>query len=118
MGGYQHRRPLIVDVTQQAQEFGCEIGIEVASGFVGEYQSRLIGECASNRDSLLLTSRECIRECPLPVLKAETPEYFDGVAMGLARGDSVDAENKGDVFEHGLASQELEVLKDDPDLAA
>ena len=118
MGGHQDRRPLVVDIAQQAQKLGGEIGVEVAGGFIGQNESWLVGKGTSDRDTLLFSTRERIRKCRLSMLQTEAPEHFHGPAMGFARRDTMDAQDEGNVLDHGLAAQKLEILKDDTDLAA
>jgi len=118
MSGHKDRRPLVIDIAQQAQKLGGEIGVEVAGGLIGENQSWLVGKGSGDRDTLLLSSRESIRESRLPMLQTEAPEHFHSPAMGFARRDTMDAQDEGDVLEHGLAPQKLEILKDHADLAA
>ena len=118
MGRYEDSRPLVVDVAQQAQKLGGEIGVEVAGGFIGKNQSWLVRKGTGDRDTLLLSSRKRIRKSPLSMLQTEASEHFHSPAMGFAGRDAMDAKDEGDVLEYGLAPQKLEILKDDTDLAA
>jgi len=118
MGGHQDSRPLIIDVAQQTQELGSEIGVEVPSGLIGENESRLVGKGTSDRDTLLFSTRERVRKRRLSMLQAEAPEHLHGPAMGFARRNTMDAQDEGDVLEHSLAAQKLEILKDDAYFAA
>jgi len=104
MGGHQDRRPLIVDVAQQAQKLGGEVGVKVSRRLIGENQARLVGQRSGDRDPLLLTTRKRIRKCSLSMLQAEAPKHFHRPAMGLARCNTMDSQDEGDVLEHGLAA--------------
>ena len=114
--GDQYSSPLIVDVTEQAQKLGGEIGIEVTGRFVSEDQPRLIRQCPGDSNPLLLATGEGVRESRLAVLQTQTPEDLCCPPVGFSGRDAVDAEDEGDVFEHRFTPQEFEVLKDDTDL--
>jgi len=68
MGGHKDRRPLVINVAQQTQELGSEIGIEVAGRFISENESRLIGKGSGDRHTLLFSTRERIRKRRLSML--------------------------------------------------
>ena len=45
-------------------------------------------------------------------------DFGPSAAVGFARRNAVNAQHEGNVFEHGLAPEQLEVLKNDSDFAA
>jgi len=114
---HHHRGALVVDVTEQAQEFGGKIGIEIAGGLVRENQPGLVGESASDRNPLLLTPRKSVGQRRLAVLESEPLEHLQRPVLSLSRWKAMEAQHKGDVLEYRLAPEQLEVLENDTDLA-
>ena len=118
MGGDHNRRALVIDVTEQAEKLGREIGIQIAGRFVGQDQSRLVGQGTGYGYPLLLATRESIRQSGLPMLQPETLEYLERASLGLARCDAVDAQHKGDVLQDGFPLEEFEILENHTDLSS
>ena len=85
----EYGRTLVIDVAEQAQQFGGKVGVEVTGGFVGEDQAWLVGEGAGNRNALLLTTRKRLGERRLPVLQAEPSANLDRATVGRARRPTV-----------------------------
>ena len=56
MSRHKDRRTLVIDVTQETQELGREVGIEVARRFVGKDQAGLISQCPGDGDPLLFAT--------------------------------------------------------------
>ena len=110
---YENGRSLVVDVAEEAQEFGGEVRVKIPRGFVGQDQTGLIRQGSRNRNSLLLASRKALREGSLPVLKAEAFEYLERPPGCLTRPDSMKSEHKSNVFGDRLSPEKFEVLKDD-----
>ena len=118
VGRDQNRGSLVIDVAQEAEQFGREIRVEVPGRFVGEDQARLVGESPRNGHPLLLTARQRVRQRGLTVLEPQSFEDLRGPPAGLSLRHSVNAKDEGDVLEDRLAPKELEVLKNNTDLSA
>lgn len=113
----QHRRSLVVDVAQKAQQLRSEVCVEVSRRFVGEDQAWLVCEGARDSYSLLFTTRQRIGHRRLSVLETEPVENLDRATLGLARRNPMNAQHKGDVLEDVFSSQKLEILEDHTDLS-
>jgi hypothetical protein len=118
VGGDHNRRTLVIDVTEKAEKLGREISIQIAGRFVGQDQSRLVGQGTGYGYPLLLATREGIRQGGLPMLQSETLEYLERASLGLARCDAVDAQHKGDVLQYGFPFEELKILKNHTDFSS
>ena len=118
MSRHKDRRTLVIDVTQETQELGREVGIEVARRFVGKDQAGLICQCPGDGDPLLFATRKGVRESGLSVLETQPFENLLSSTIGLARRHTVNPQHERDVLEDCFSPQQLEVLKNYADLAA
>ena len=117
VGRDQNGGTLVVDVTQEAQKLGSELGVEISCRLVGQDQTRLVGESSRDRHSLLFAAGKALRKGPLPMLKRETLQHLVRPPGRFAGSDAVKAEHEGDVFENRFSSKQFEILKDDTDLS-
>ncbi len=117
VGGHEHRRSLVVDIAQKAQQLSREIGVEVPGGLVGEDETGLIGQRACDGHPLLFAPRQSLGKGRLTVMQAESLQNVIGPAMGLPGGHAVEAEHEGDVLQNRLSLQELEILENHANLA-
>src|SRR5688572_32320928 len=66
----------LVDVLEQAQNVDCQLGVEVAGGFVGENERRLTDDGAGYRHALLLASRQHTRQLSPATSEADPIEHL------------------------------------------
>jgi hypothetical protein len=115
--GDHDRRTPQCGACDQVHDFDCQLGVEISGGLVGEQDLGFVDEGPRDRDALLLAARERERVVVAPVLEAELLEDRKDAGAGLSRRRSRYLKCECDVFLDSAARQELEVLKDDADLA-
>ena len=93
-------------------------GIEIAGRLVGENHHRIVHERAGNGDPLLLAAREFLGKRVHPVLQADPLQHLKRLALLGRRRRAKHARHERHVFEHRLARNELEILKNETDAAA
>ena len=107
-----------VGALQHFQDGAGILGVEVAGGFVGKDDGRLIDQGTGERDALLLTAAEFIGAMVEALVDAEqlgdVAEVL-GVADGGVAGN---VKSDADVVTRGERGQEIEFLKDETDLLA
>ena len=111
----EHGRAAGVDVTEQVHDLEREIRIEVAGGFIGQDERRLVDQRPRDRDALLLAAAELQGVRVHPVLEAQPLEHLEGPALLLHRRGAQHAGHEPDVVQHGLRRDQLEVLEDEAD---
>src|SRR2546423_978716 len=118
VGRHEHGHAKLVDPQQQLQDLPADQRIQVAGGFVGDDQPRVVDERARDRRPLLLAARQLRRELRgLGRKPYEREDAVDGRTDSAARRAG-DLEGERDVLPDGLRGQQLEILEDDADLAA
>jgi hypothetical protein len=104
------------DAAEEVEDEGSGGGVEVAGGFVGEEEGRVVGEGAGDGDALLLAAGELVREAGGLRVEADPGEAFECGSAGL--GMLGEEEGEFDVFNGGEGGHELEGLEDEADLVA
>ena len=110
--------PELVDPQQQLQDLPADERVEVAGRLVGDDQPRVVDERAGDRRPLLLAAGQLRRG--LLGLRGQPDQGQHAIDRrpDLAPRRAGHLEREGDVLVDRLGRQELEVLEDDPDLAA
>ena len=78
--GHDHGGAAGVDAGEQLHDAGARGGVEVSGRLVGEQDLRLVDDGAGDRDALLLTAGELVREGAAPSGEAD---HLEGVGHGL-----------------------------------
>ena len=117
MGREEHRRARLVDVLEEPEDVDRELRIEVPGRLVGEEDRGLTDDRARDRDALLLAAGEDAGAVFPATAEADPLERLADACTDEARREPEHLERDRDVVEDGPARDELEVLKDDPDVA-
>ena len=90
--------------------------IEIARRLVGKEHARIINECPSDSDTLLLAPRKLARRIESAIGETEQtesfPRAFEARSAGRAIRHRVE-QRQGDVFDRAGAGQQVEALKDE-----
>jgi hypothetical protein len=100
---------------KRTHDLNRQIGIEVPGRLIGEEQLRIVDDRARDGDALLLASGQNRRRHVKAVVQTHPLESKVGAPFLLTSGDAGDVEDVRDVVERRLATDQLEVLKDDAD---
>ena len=118
VGGHHDGRAAGVDAGEQLHDVDGGGRVEVSGRLVGQQHLRAVDQSARDRDALLLTTGQLVRE---PLLLAGEADEREHLGHGLldepARG-SDHLQREGDVLEDGLVRQQPEVLEDRADVTA
>ena len=118
MGGHEHRHPQLVDPQEELEDLPTDEGIQVAGRLVRDDQARIVNQGAGDGRPLLLAPgqlrRDLLRLCRQ---SDDRQDPVHGRADALA-GMAGHFQRERDVLPDCLGGQELEILEDDPDLAA
>ena len=115
---HDDRRAGPVDAVEQPHDVEADALVEVAGGLVAQQDLRAVDHCSGDRDPLLLTTGELVRETPLLAAEAHHLERLgDELPDDVPRLPD-DLEGVGDVLVDGLVGQQPEVLEDRAHLAA
>ena len=107
-----------VDAGEQLHDVdGCR-GVEVSGRLVGQQHLRTVHERPGDRDALLLTAGELVREPLLLAGEADEREHLGHGLLDESARRSDDLEREGDVLEDGLRRQQPEVLEHRADVPA
>ena len=91
------------------------VGVEIARGFVGGDDRRIVGERARNRDALLLAAGERRRQLVRAVGQTDVREQLERALAALAhRPGSQEIHRQRHVLGDGQRRQQLEELEHDP----
>jgi len=91
-------------------------GIEVACRFVGEQETGLVDECASDGDALLLTAGKLVGEAVGEQVHLDPVETF--LCSVTSVGPVGEEQREFYIFDGGEGMEELERLKDEADFPA
>ena len=113
MCDHDDRRPLFVQLREPRENFIGLLGRKVAGWLIGEDETRLVGQGASNRHALLLPAGKLVRTVVHPIFQPDPGEKLPGArfAMGLSGVDH----RKQDVIDRARPRQEIKHLEDKPD---
>jgi hypothetical protein len=104
---------------EQGQHLAPGSRVQIAGGLVGEHQVGACGECAGDRDPLLLTAGELVRPVPQPVGEAQgVDQAVDPVLLLRGRPATVELERQQQVPPDVEGRHEVEGLEHEPDPAA
>src|SRR5919201_678633 len=117
VGRHQHRGAPSVDLEQQLDDLPGGRRVQVSGGLVREEDPRVVHQRPSDSDALLFTARELIRKLGLLSLQANDAEHLFHLRLEVPERALSDAQGEGHVLEDAQVGQQLEVLKDHPDLA-
>ena len=116
--GHDDRRAARVDAGQQLHDVdGCR-GVEVSGRLVGQQHLGAVDQRARDRDALLLTAGELVREPLLLAGEADEREHLGHGLLDESARRSDDLQGERDVLEDGLVRQQPEVLEDRADVPA
>ncbi len=112
----KRRASRAVDLQQQVDDVVSGRAVEIACRFVRQENRRVVGERSGDRDALLLAAGELRR---VVMAAAREPDFTQ--KRRRARGGAWtagDLDRDEDVFKRGQRRQQMEELKDKPDLRA
>jgi hypothetical protein len=118
VGGHDDGRAGAVDPVDQLHDPDGGLGVEVAGRLVGEQQGRMVDERPRDRDALLLTARQLVREVVELGREADEPQDVRHLAADLLAVLAEHLQRVGDVVVDRAVRQELVVLEHDADVAA
>ena len=119
VGDHHDGDALIVEFLKNPHHLNGSFGIEIAGGFVGKEDLRLIDEAAGDGDALLLAAGELVGHVVGAIGEADNLQAVHGAFANLVgRGFAVAAVEHGefDVFEGGGAREEVKTLEDEAQL--
>ena len=107
----------LVQLLEQVHDGFAALRIEVARRLVGEQDERLAGDGAGDGDALLLAAGELARQMLRAMRHADALERRLDALLALGRAHAAVGERQLDVLEDGEIADQVEALKDEPDLA-
>ena len=116
---YQQERDalLLIQALKDLHNLETGVRVEVPGGLVGEQERGPIDECPRDGHTLLLSPRELVRVMALAAFEAYELQELASPLVTIAGGGPVLEKRKLDVLERAGARKEVEVLKDEPELA-
>ena len=119
MGRDQGRKPGCPDDgVERLENMDSGFRIEIAGRLVGEQYCWAVGDCAGNRDPLLLAAGQFGRPVFSAPGWAEVMQQLRGALLRLAPGKPGDHLRQHDIFERRKFRQQMMELIDEADLAA
>jgi hypothetical protein len=107
--------PLIGHLAQKPEHRGAGLFVEVAGGFVGENEGRIVDECPDDREPLLLTARKRLRQSARGLRQTQIIDEPRGAFDGTIPV-AYQSRRQEDVLEPRQLRQQVERLEDEPDL--
>src|ERR1039457_2989744 len=107
---------LLVEALEEAHDFVAGGGIEVAGGFVGQQNGRVVDERAGDRDALALAAGKLVRLVVHAGFQVYLAHGNFGALQALGAGHSGVDQGKFHVVQGGGAGQQVEGLEDETDL--
>ena len=111
---YRHTA-LPVQPAQESQDPRARLGVQVARGFVGQDDGRVVHQCPGDSHALLLSPRKLCRVVIQPVAQAHLFQQSAGLGFSLPARDTSEHEGQGGVLQGGQARQQVEGLEDEAD---
>lgn len=118
MGSENDCDALDVELVEEVNNAVCGVWVQVAGGFVGDYEARLMDECAGNCDALFFTSRKHVWEVVACVRQANFCENFWDAGFNLFVGVAANFHGKGHVFVSGAFWEQFVILEHNAEFAA
>src|SRR5258708_37102055 len=103
---------LLVEFAQEAQDELFVLRVEVACGFVGQNDARIVNQGAGDADALLLSAGKLRGQMMRAIGEPNTGEGFDGFSFV---GHAVKILREHDVFDGGEKWNQVELLKNESD---
>jgi len=116
--GDEHRRAAQVRAVEDLHDLARQVGIEVAGRLVGHDDHRVVDQRAGDGHALLLAAGQLRRIRGHLVAEVHRAQHVVGLFLVLARRQPEHGQDEREVLEDGHPLDELEVLKDHPQLAA
>ena len=116
---HDQRHPLRGQFAHHLQHLAHKLRVERGSDLIAQQRNRLHRQRAGDGNALLLTARELIGVIVKLVAKPHPVEHFARHGFGIRfRGFLDHLLRQHDVFTGGLMREQVELLKDHPDLLA
>ena len=106
-----------VQAREETHDFLAGLGVQVASGLVGEKDRRMVHQSASDGDALALSAGELVGLVHHAVGQIDLRQSFLRAMNPLFRGRAVIDHGQLDVVERGGAREKIEGLKYETDFA-
>ena len=113
MGADDDRRPLAVDLLEQAHDLGGQVGVEISGRLVGQEEAGVVDDGPGDGDPLLFARGQGVGIIPDPVMEADHPQGDEDLAPELVGRRPEDLKGDADVLENPAAGDDAEVLEDD-----
>ena len=110
------RSRFAVELLDQLDDATARAGVQIASGFVGEQDSRVVGEGSRDRHALLLTAGQLGREMVHAIPQSHAREQLDRARGGAAF--AAELEWHLHVLQRRERWNELNALEDEPNFLA
>ena len=107
-----------MQITNQRENIFAGVGVEVAGRFVGEQNRRVNRERAGDGDALALAARQFFWQVRHPVAELDQRQQLGGAFVHLRARPASQVEREPDVLKTRQGRQEIEELKNEPDLVA
>src|SRR5205085_5915315 len=105
------------ELAQERARLLAQLRVEVRERLVEQDHRRVVDERPRDRDALLLSARELVRESLAELSEPQLLEHF-GDALGAFRAAHIaQLQTVGDVVEDGLVRPERVRLEDEPEVA-
>ena len=115
VGDHHNGRSRSVEIPQKKEDFVGSFTVQIARGFIGQNNGRLVEEGARNGDALLLAAGELVRHLVRLGGHAHGLQHFhDAGVNGAALLPAGGAEHKLQVGLYGAVLQQLEILEHHP----
>jgi hypothetical protein len=119
VGHHQDRFALLGEVVKNGENGFSGARIQVAGGLIGDDNRRVVCQGAGDRCALLLPSGNRRRKLVGVVFQPDHPQQIHGALFALARIVNVaEIHGQHDIFQQGQRGQQLEELKNYPQVAA
>ena len=107
-----------VEFVEEVEDFEAGLGIEVAGGFVGEDEERVVDEGAGDGDALLLAAGELLGTVIEAMAEADELREGDAVCVAVGEVAALIKERDVDVLDDGELVDEVVGLEDEAERAA
>ena len=104
-------------VREQVDDLAARRRVEVAGRLVGEHDARVDGECARDRDALLLAARQVCGKMDRALCEADFVEQGERAIAEIRIADAGRGELRLDVLDGGQRRDQIELLEDEAERA-
>ena len=112
--GHDHGAAEVVQLSEELQDPGAGVAVDISGRLVGEQDPRLVGDRPRHRDALLLTTREVPGPLVQLVLEADQLQGVRRVTARVVDPRMTQLQRQQDVLEGGQMGKQLVVLEDAP----